>query len=365
MSILSAARNSRPTVYRSCRRHALAAARLHSHALPSGGPSHAQSSVNPEEIAHFSRLSQLWWDERGEYGLLHKMNPVRVGFVRQKVVRTPHGRVAAVCAASCNTQLEMHREDGEGAVDETRPLTGMDVLDVGCGGGLLCETLARLGGRTLGIDASESNIAITSLHAAADPALSSHSPQMATGSLTYRHTAVEDLLAERGPKSFDVVCSMEVIEHVDNPRTFLANCASLVKPGGHLFLSTIARTPLSYFLTIFAAEQLLRLVVPGTHTHSKYINPDELLDFFLQTDWIADASRSAHTVDGPPAAPPPPRPWITRLYGGLPARTEAETRGLIYLPWKGEWTLVPRGAPGASIWGEASNYMFWVRRPLE
>ena len=129
----------------------------------------------------------------------------------------------------------------------TRPLSGLDVLDVGCGGGLLSEvrtrvfvahvpfaeatkTLARLGGRTLGIDATPSNIAIASLHASADPAFSQSSEAYPRrGSLSYAHTSVEDLLAQRGPKSFDVVCSMEVIEHVDNPRTFLSNCATLVK----------------------------------------------------------------------------------------------------------------------------------------
>ena len=132
-------------------------------------------------------------------------------------------------------------------VDTTRPLAGLDVLDVGCGGGLLSEvstrvsivhvpfakapkTLARLGGRTLGIDATPSNIAIASLHASADPAFSQNSEAYSRrGSLSYEHTSVEDLLAQRGPKSFDVVCSMEVIEHVDNPRTFLSNCATLVK----------------------------------------------------------------------------------------------------------------------------------------
>ena len=183
--------------------------------------------------------------------------------------------------------------------------------------------------------------------------------------------------------SFDVVCSMEVIEHVDNPRTFLANCASLVKvcdpsaphhpnvftipskqPGGHLFLSTIARTPLSYFLTIFAAEQMLRLVTPGTHTFSKYINPDELTGFFLEADSVpANPASSGDTATA--ASRPSSRPWISRLYGGAPTRTEAEIRGMVYLPWKGEWTLVPRGAPGASLWAEACNYLFWVRRPLQ
>ncbi|KAI1793546.1 ubiquinone biosynthesis O-methyltransferase [Ganoderma leucocontextum] len=314
----------------------LSVAPLHT-GSPQAGPS-SQSSVNPDEIAHFSKLSQAWWDERGEFGLLHKMNPVRIEFVRHKM-------------------LEMRREDGLDDVSPTRPLNGLDVLDVGSGGGLLCETLARLGGRTLGIDASASNIAIASLHASADPGLSSS--QKGKGSLAYEHTSVEDLLAQRGPKSFDVVCSMEVIEHVDNPATFLTNCATLVKPGGHLFLSTIARTPLSYALTIFAAEQILRLVTPGTHTHSKYINPDELTDFFLRLDSDAPAPSAV------PNQSTAPRPWISRLYGGVPSRTEAEVRGIVYLPWKGEWMLVPRGSPGASIWAEACNYLFWVRRPFE
>ncbi|KAI0766599.1 S-adenosyl-L-methionine-dependent methyltransferase [Trametes elegans] len=303
----------------------------------------SQSSVNPEEIAHFSRLSQQWWDERGEFGMLHKMNPVRMQFIRDKVV-------------------EIQREEDEANVNEFQPLSGLDVVDVGCGGGLLCESLARLGGRTIGIDASSSNIGIASLHAAADPALAptSASGAKGKGSLTYQHTSVEDLLDERGPSSFDVVCSMEVIEHVDNPRTFLTNCATLVKPGGHLFLSTIARTPLAYFLTIFAAEQALRLVTPGTHTYSKYINPDEMTEFFLTTPLPPATSAPAQTTTAPAS-----RPWISRLYGGSPPRTEAEVRGMVYLPWKGEWVLVPRGAPGASIWAEACNYLFWVRRPVE
>ncbi|KAH9852026.1 S-adenosyl-L-methionine-dependent methyltransferase [Lenzites betulinus] len=305
------------------------------------------SSINPDEIAHFSRLSQQWWDERGEFDQLHKMNPVRMRFIRDKV-------------------LEVQREEDERKANETRPLSGLDVVDVGCGGGLLSESLARSGGNTLGIDASSSNIAIASLHAAADPAFASASSKAGKvkSSLQYEYTSVEELLARRGPASFDVVCSMEVIEHVDNPRTFLANCASLVKPGGHLFLSTIARTPLSYFLTIFAAEQVLGLVTPGTHTHSKYINPEEMIEFFLSTP--LPPSDDAAALDARrPASRPVSRPWISRLFGGAPLRTEAEIRGMIYVPWKGEWLLVPRGAPGASVWAEACNYVFWVRRPKE
>lgn len=134
----------------------------------------------------------------------------------------------------------MTREDGADIIDESKLLNDLDVLDVGCGGGLLCESLTRLGATTLGIDASSSNIAIASLHASADPGLNSSSPVASTsareagihsgkGTLAYEHTSVEELLANRGPKQFDVVCSMEVIEHVDNPRVFLSDCAELVK----------------------------------------------------------------------------------------------------------------------------------------
>jgi len=164
--------------------------------------------------------------------------------------------------------------------------------------------------------------------------------------------SAEELVQE--PKRFDVVCSMEVIEHVDNPAGFLQSCAELVKPGGHIFLSTISRTPLSYLLTILAAEYVLRLVTPGTHTHSKFINPSELVDFFTKP--MASALASADELPGLRT-----KPWISRLYDGVPTRQEAEVRGMVYLPWKGEWVLAPRGA-----WGSTEcNYLFWARKPLE
>ncbi|KAH7926022.1 ubiquinone biosynthesis O-methyltransferase [Leucogyrophana mollusca] len=300
------------------------------------------STVNAAEIAHFSRLSSLWWDEHGEFAFLHRMNPVRMQFVRDKL-------------------LEIARDEGDentarlGAGRDA--LSGLDVLDVGCGGGLLSESLARLGARTLGIDASESNIGIASLHASADPQLSSQpgSPS-SSGSLQYRNTSAEELLKDK--KRYDVVCSMEVIEHVDNPPAFLSACAELVKPGGHLFLSTIARTPLSYLLTIVAAEYVLRKVAVGTHTYSKFVNPSELVSFFREY-------HSPSPLPSPGAdSTRPSRPWITRTYdNGLPTRTEAEIRGLIYVPWKGDWVLMPRSS---TAWGAAEcNYMFWVRKPAE
>ncbi|KAJ3767297.1 S-adenosyl-L-methionine-dependent methyltransferase [Lentinula raphanica] len=281
------------------------------------------STVNASEIAHFSRLSSEWWNERGEFSFLHKMNPVRMQFIREKLLETAYD------------------EQAEEAVDtkKARLLEGLDVLDVGCGGGLLSESLARLGARTTGIDASESNIAIAKHHASLDPRLGEN--------LIYKHAPAESLLAQS--KRYDVVCSMEVLEHVDNPVMFLKTCAELVKPSGHLFLSTISRTPLSYFLTIVMAEKILREVADGTHTYSKYIKPSELLDFFR-------THRSPVEGDGTLTQS---RAWITRLYSGEPTRKEAEVRGMIYNPLASSWILAPRGA-----WGAAEcNYLFWVRKP--
>ena len=203
------------------------------------------------------------------------------------------------------------------------------------------------------------------MHASADPLFSSSSPSPGC-SLRYLNTSAEELLKDNG--KFDVVCSMEVIEHVDNPATFLATCAELVKvspsvmimlptfdcgliqPGGHLFLSTIARTPFAYLLTIIAAEYILGQVARGTHTYSKFINPAELTAFFQKYSSPSGVGGNGST-------------WITDTYtGGLPRRTEAEVRGLIYKPWSGEWVIMPRSA---TQFGAAEcNYMFWVRKPL-
>ncbi|KAF8067922.1 S-adenosyl-L-methionine-dependent methyltransferase [Lyophyllum atratum] len=257
-----------------------------------------RETINASEIAFFSRLSSEWWDEQGEFRFLHRMNPVRVQFIRDKL-------------------LEVSRENGEEAMEmaSSQGLRDLDVLDVGCGGGLLSESLTRLGANTLGIDASKSNINIATLHASADPKLER---------LSYINAPAESLL--ESPKRYDVVCSMEVLEHVDNPASFLSTCAELVKPGGHLFLSTISRTPLAYFINIFLGEDLLRKVSRGTHTYSKFIKPTELVSFFQKY-------RSPST----------------------------EVRGLIYHPLQGKWHLAPRGAWGATD----SNYIFWVRKPFQ
>ncbi|KDR80753.1 hypothetical protein GALMADRAFT_1357454 [Galerina marginata CBS 339.88] len=265
----------------------------------------ARSSVNHDEIAHFSKLSSEWWDERGEFSFLHKMNPVRMHFIREKLLEVAQDEKA---------ELEM----GSGDV-----LTGLEVLDVGCGGGLLSESLARMGANTLGIDASKSNIEIASLHASADPMLSpSRGSSSSRSNLSYLNAPAETLISD--PKRYDVVCSMEVLEHVDNPAAFLSTCAELLKPGGHLFLSTISQTPLAYALTILLAEDVLRQVSKGTHTYSKFIKPSELVQFF--------------------------RDYRTPTL-----------RGLIYNPLQARWHLAPRDAWGAL----ECNYIFWVRKPVE
>ncbi|TFK39779.1 S-adenosyl-L-methionine-dependent methyltransferase [Crucibulum laeve] len=318
-----------------------------SRSLQTHATSNAQNTINPAEIAHFSRLSSQWWDEQGEFGFLHKMNPVRVQFIRQKLLETLYDDQPA---------NDMHDIEPMGV------LKGLDVLDVGCGGGLLSESLARLGAHTTGIDASESNITIASLHASADPKLAPPSR-----ALTYLHAPAETLLAS--PKRYDVVCSMEVLEHVDNPTSFLSTCAELVKPGGHLFLSTISRTPLAYALTILMAEDILRKVSSGTHTYSKFIKPSELVQFFREYRSPLPSSSShslPHSPSHPSSIPPSPqqtysRPWISTPSSSPPARTQAETRGLIYNPLQARWHLAPRNA-----WGSTEcNYLFWVRKPKE
>jgi polyprenyldihydroxybenzoate methyltransferase/3-demethylubiquinol 3-O-methyltransferase len=130
-------------------------------------------------------------------------------------------------------------------------------------------------------------------------------------------------------------------------------CLTFMQPGGHLFLSTISRTPLAYVLTILAAEHIFRKVTPGTHTFSKFVKPSELVSFFQEYP-----NRDVCSTN----IAPPSRPWITRTYDhGLPARTEAEIRGIVYVPWKGEWVLTPREL---TAWGAIEcNYLFWARKP--
>jgi 2-polyprenyl-6-hydroxyphenyl methylase/3-demethylubiquinone-9 3-methyltransferase len=193
-------------------------------------------TADPREIAKFNEQAHRWWDPQGPSRALHELNPERLAFVRERM-----------------------------------PLKGARVLDLGCGGGILSEALAAEGAEVLGIDAAEEQIAIAKLHA-----LESGS------SAQYRHVDAEQLAAEH-PASFDAICCMEMLEHVEAPDRVLAACQTLLKPGGQLFLSTINRNARSFALAIVAAEHVLKLLPRGTHRHSLFIRPSELAAGLRQT----------------------------------------------------------------------------------
>ncbi len=201
-------------------------------------------SINPEEIAKFEAMAEEWWSETGKFRPLHKINPLRIGFIKSAV-------------GSRWTVAE------EPPTTDHRPLTNITILDIGCGGGLLCEPLARLGAKVTGIDASAKNIGIATAHARAGGM-----------ELDYRNTSAEALAAEGG--QFDVVLAMEVVEHVADVSGFLRACCALVKPGGMFVLSTLNRTAKAYALAVFGAEVILRWLPRGTHDWKKFLKPSEI-----------------------------------------------------------------------------------------
>jgi 2-polyprenyl-6-hydroxyphenyl methylase / 3-demethylubiquinone-9 3-methyltransferase len=195
----------------------------------------SETTVNadPQELAKFGDLAHRWWDPNGEFRPLHQINPLRLDWI-----------------ASLAT------------------LPGSEVVDVGCGGGILAESMARRGARVLGIDLSVKPLKVARLHA------------METGveQLEYREVAVEQLAAER-PASFDVVTCMEMLEHVPEPASVVRACAKLVKPGGRVFFSTLNRNPKSFLFAIVGAEHVLGLLPKGTHEYARFIRPSELARF--------------------------------------------------------------------------------------
>ena len=198
------------------------------------------TTVDDEEIARFSAMAQEWWNPKGKFRPLHKFNPTRVAYLRE-------------------TLMSHFGLDGKAKT----PLEGLDILDVGCGGGLLCEPLCRLGANVVGVDASETNIGIAATHA-----------KESDLDISYRATTAESLVME-GAK-FDVVLTMEVVEHVSDVDLFISECASMVKPGGLMVIATLNRTLKSHALAIVGAEYILRWLPVGTHSWDKFVTPDEL-----------------------------------------------------------------------------------------
>jgi 2-polyprenyl-6-hydroxyphenyl methylase/3-demethylubiquinone-9 3-methyltransferase len=200
------------------------------------------STVDPAEVAKFEAMAAEWWDPNGKFKPLHMLNPCRLDYIV--------GQIAA----------EFGRDPSA-----DRPFEGLRLLDIGCGGGLLSEPMARLGADVVGADAAARNIPVARIHA-----------EQTGLSIDYRHTTAEDMAA--AGERFDVVLNMEVVEHVADPLAYLTACHDLLKPGGLMVCSTLNRNPKSYLMAIIGAEHVMRWLPKGTHEWKKFITPDELYD---------------------------------------------------------------------------------------
>ena len=216
------------------------------------------NNVDPAEIAKFEALAARWWDNTSEFKPLHDINPLRLNWI-----------------------------------DERVGLAGKRVLDVGCGGGILSESMARRGAEVLGIDMGAAPLAVGTLHA----------EQMGVKSVAYRQVTVEALAAEQ-PESFDTVTCLEMLEHVPDPSAIVAACMRLVKPGGRVFFSTLNRNPKSWLFAIVGAEYVLRMLPRGTHDYQKFIRPSEL------GQWIRAAGLQVDEMTGLHFNPLSGRYWL-------------------------------------------------------
>lgn len=205
-----------------------------------------QTTVDPSEIAKFEAMAAEWWDPKGKFKPLHMLNPCRLDYITSQI------------AAEFDRDLKA-----------PKPFEGLRILDIGCGGGLLSEPMARLGADVVGADAAERNIPVAKVHA-----------EQSGLTIDYRHTTAE-AMAEAG-EQFDAVLNMEVVEHVADPLAYLTACRQLLKPGGLHICSTINRNPKSYVFAIFGAEVVMRWLPKGTHEWDKFITPDELFELLSQ-----------------------------------------------------------------------------------
>lgn len=214
------------------------------------GSTAAGATVDADEVAFFARIADSWWDPKGPFKPLHQLNPTRLLYIRQ--------------------QVEAHFGLEAGA---NKPFEGLRLLDIGCGGGLISEPMARLGADVVAVDASDKNIKTASLHAAQSGL-----------EIDFRHTTAETL-ADAG-EQFDVIVNMEVVEHVADVSLYLAACRKLLKPGGIMLLSTINRTAKAYLFAIIGAEHVMRWLPVGAHDWNKFLKPEELANFLSENDMV-------------------------------------------------------------------------------
>jgi len=206
----------------------------------------AQSTIDAAEVAKFEAMAAEWWDPNGKFKPLHMLNPCRLDYITSQI------------AAEFDRDLQVNA-----------PFEGLRILDIGCGGGLLSEPMARLGADVVGADAAPRNIPVAQVHA-----------EQSGLEIDYRHTTAEDMAA--AGERFDVVLNMEVVEHVADPLAYLTACQQLLKPGGLMVCSTINRNPKSFAMAIVGAEYVMRWLPKGTHEWSKFITPDELYGLISQ-----------------------------------------------------------------------------------
>ena len=200
------------------------------------------TTINKEEIQKFSRLAEEWWDVNGKFKPLHMFNPIRIDYITEKV----------------KIHFKLKK-------DKSNYLEGLNILDIGCGGGLICEPMARLGANVTGIDASEKNISIAKLHSKKNGL-----------KINYLNASPENL---EHIEKFDIILNLEIVEHVDNVNLYIESCYKLLKKNGLMFTATLNRSFISYVKAIIGAEYMLRWLPIGTHDWNKFIKPEELEKF--------------------------------------------------------------------------------------